>query len=92
MSELRAVIYARYSSSSQREESIEGQVKDCTAYAERNGYTVIKKYIDRAISGTTDNRPEFLKMIKDSKAIVPPFQRWGYVSSSTFRSGCGSGR
>ena len=41
MAELRAVIYARYSSSSQREESIEGQIRDCTEYAERNGYTLI---------------------------------------------------
>lgn len=67
MAELRAVIYARYSSSSQREESIEGQIRDCTAYAERNGYMVIGAYVDRAISGATDNRPEFQKMIKDSK-------------------------
>ena len=36
---MRAVIYARYSSSSQREESIEGKVNECAAYAERNGYT-----------------------------------------------------
>ena len=64
---MKAVIYARYSSNAQREESIEGQIRDCTAYAERNGYTVIGVYADRAISGTTDNRPEFLKMIKDSK-------------------------
>ena len=67
MSELRAVIYARYSSSSQREESIEGQVKECTSFAERNGYMVIGSYIDRAISGTTDNRPQFQKMIEASK-------------------------
>lgn len=67
MDSLRVVIYARYSSSSQREESIEGQIRDCTAFAERNGYTVIGTYIDRAISGTTDNRPEFQRMIKDSK-------------------------
>ena len=67
MSELRAVIYARYSSSSQREESIEGQVKECTAFAEKNGYSIIGTYADRAISGTTDNRPEFQKMISDSK-------------------------
>ena len=67
MSEMRAVIYARYSSSAQREESIEGQVKEVTAFAERNGYTIIGTYADRAISGTTDNRPEFQKMINDSK-------------------------
>ena len=64
---MNAVIYARYSSNSQREESIEGQIRDCTAYAERNGYMVIGAYADRAISGTTDDRPEFQKMIKDSK-------------------------
>lgn len=42
-------------------------IRDCTAYAERNGYMVICAYADRAISGTTDDRPEFQKMIKDSK-------------------------
>ncbi|MBQ7331091.1 MAG: recombinase family protein [Oscillospiraceae bacterium] len=64
---MKAVIYARYSSNSQREESIEGQIRECTAFAERNGYTVIGTYIDRAISGTTDNRPDFQKMVNDSK-------------------------
>lgn len=67
MENLKAVIYTRYSSGSQREESIEGQVKECTAFAEKNGYTIIGTYADRAISGTTDNRPEFQKMINDSK-------------------------
>ena len=61
-----AVIYARYSSDNQREESIEGQIRECTAYAEKNGITVIKHYIDRAFSAKTDNRPEFHQMIKDS--------------------------
>ena len=64
---MKAVIYARYSSNNQREESIEGQVRECTAFAERNGYSVIGTYADRAISGTTDNRPQFQKMIADSK-------------------------
>ena len=50
----------------QREESIEGQIRECTAYAEKNGITVIKHYIDRAFSAKTDNRPEFQQMIKDS--------------------------
>ena len=64
---MTAVIYARYSSDNQREESIEGQIRECTAYAERNGITVIKHYIDRAFSANTDNRPEFQQMIKDSE-------------------------
>ena len=62
-----AVIYARYSTDSQREESIEGQIRECTAYAEKNGFTVVKHYIDRAISAKTDNRPQFQQMIKDSE-------------------------
>ena len=63
---MTAVIYARYSSDNQREESIEGQIRECTAYAEKNDITVIKHYIDRAFSAKTDNRPEFQQMIKDS--------------------------
>ena len=63
---MTAVIYARYSSDNQREESIEGQIRECTAYAEKSGITIVKHYIDRAISAKTDNRPEFQQMIKDS--------------------------
>lgn len=61
-----AVIYARFSSSGQREESIIGQVRDCTAYAERSGFKIVKTYEDRAKTGTTDQRPAFQQMIKDS--------------------------
>ncbi len=67
MAYMTAVIYARYSSSNQREESIEGQIRECTAFAERNGYTILRTYEDRAISGKTDKRPEFQQMIADSK-------------------------
>lgn len=63
---MTAVIYARFSSHNQREESIEQQLKECYAFAEKNGYTVIAEYIDKAISGTTDSRPDFLRMISDS--------------------------
>ena len=62
---MKAVIYARYSSDNQREASIEGQIRECTAFAEKNGITVLRHYIDRAISAKTDNRPEFQNMIKD---------------------------
>ena len=63
---MKAVIYARYSSDNQREESIEGQLRECTAFAEKNGITILRHYIDRAFSAKTDNRPEFQNMIKDS--------------------------
>lgn len=61
------VIYARYSSDRQREESIEGQVRVCREYAEQNGLTVTDIYVDRAISGRTDARPDFQRMIADAK-------------------------
>ena len=63
---MKAVIYARYSSDNQREESIEGQIRECTAFAEKHGITVLRHYIDRAYSAKTDNRPEFQHMVKDS--------------------------
>lgn len=63
---MTAVIYARYSSDSQREESIDGQLRECMAFAKRQGISVIDTYIDRALSAQTDNRPQFQKMIKDS--------------------------
>ena len=64
---MKAVIYARYSDSHQRDESIEGQIRECTEYAERNGMTVLCNYIDRAFSARTADRPEFQRMIADSE-------------------------
>lgn len=64
---MNVVIYARYSSHNQTEQSIEGQLKVCYEYAKKNKLTVINEYIDRAISGTSDNREQFQKMLKDSE-------------------------
>lgn len=64
---MNAVINARYSSDNQREESIEGQLRECKDYADRNGITILTSYIDRALSAKTDNRPQFQKMIHDSE-------------------------
>ena len=63
---MNAVIYARYSSDNQREESIEGQLRECKEFAETNDMIIVDTYIDRALSAKTDNRPEFQKMVKDS--------------------------
>ena len=63
---MNVVIYARYSSHSQTEQSIEGQLQTCYDYARANGHIVIGEYIDRAQSGTTDSRAEFQRMIADS--------------------------
>lgn len=62
----KGVIYARYSSAGQRDESIEGQLRDCRAFAERFGIRIIGEYCDRALTGTSDKRPEFQRMIRDS--------------------------
>ena len=63
---MNVVIYARYSSHSQTEQSIEGQLQTCYEYARNNGYIVIGEYIDRAQSGISDSRLEFQRMISDS--------------------------
>jgi len=64
---LRAVIYARFSSELQRNESIDAQVRAITEYAGRNNMKIVGEYIDKAKSATTDKRPEFQHMISDAK-------------------------
>ena len=61
-----AVIYARYSSDNQREESIEGQIECCAQYAKDNNIHILDSYVDRAKTGTNDNRDGFRQMLKDS--------------------------
>lgn len=69
-----AVIYARYSSDRQTEQSIEGQLRVCSDYADKNKIIIVDTYIDRAMSGTNDNRPAFKQMIIDSSK-----KQWDYV-------------
>ena len=69
-----AVIYARYSCDNQSEQSIEGQLHVCQEYAQRNNILILDTYIDRAMSGTNDNRPDFQRMLKDSAK-----KQWDYV-------------
>lgn len=61
-----AVIYARYSSHNQKDASIEQQVEACLKYASELGLTVIDSYADRAVTGKTDKRPQFQKLMKDA--------------------------
>lgn len=63
---MKAVIYARYSSHAQKDASIEQQLRVCRQYAHEHDLQIVTEYCDHAISGTSDKRPEFLKMIKDS--------------------------
>ena len=69
-----AVVYARYSSDRQTEQSIEGQLRVCYDYAKRHDLSIVNEYIDRATTGTNDNRTSFQKLIKDSNK-----KAWDYV-------------
>ena len=64
---MNIVIYARFSSHSQTEQSIEGQLRVCYEYAKANGHIVIGENIDRTQSGTSDNRSDFQRMIEESE-------------------------
>jgi site-specific DNA recombinase len=69
-----AVIYARYSSENQTEQSIEGQLRVCSEYAKSHDILILDTYIDRAMTGTNDNRADFQRMIKNSNR-----REWNFV-------------
>lgn len=66
-----AVIYARYSSERQTEQSIEGQLHCCTEFAAKNDLNIVDTYIDRAMTGTNDQRTGFQQMLADCAKPVP---------------------
>lgn len=66
-----AIAYYRYSSQSQNDASIEQQQEQARLYAEKNGYTLVKEYADRAISGTTANRPQYQLMLSEIDVLKP---------------------
>ena len=68
------VIYARYSCDNKTEQSIEGQLRVCEEYAQKNNILILDTYIDRAMTGTNDNRPDFQRMLKDSGR-----KEWNFV-------------
>ena len=65
---MRVAIYARYSSEGQREQSIEDQNRNCERYAKREGWTIVERYADKAISGSTTQRPGYQQMLMAAKA------------------------
>ena len=69
---MRVVLYMRYSSDRQTEQSIEGQNRVCTAFCEQQGYEIVDRYIDRATSAfkDTDKRTEFQRMIRDTRTLI----------------------
>ena len=72
----QVALYMRYSSKNQTEDSIEYQRRKILEFCYKNQLLPIEEYIDEAYSGKTDNRPEFLRMIKDSKKILNGKKFW----------------
>ena len=91
-----AVIYARYSSERQTEQSIEGQLRECMAYAEHHDMMVVDTYVDRAMTGTNDNRHDFQRMLKDAqkkawdvvRRVSSRSDTWPFLNRVWFRSPC----
>ena len=65
---VRAAIYARYSSDLQCEASIDDQVRVCAEHAAKEGWQVVERYFDQAISGASLNRPGIQKLLRDAAA------------------------
>src|SRR5262245_46228043 len=65
---IRAALYARYSTTLQKEASIEDQFRNCERYAADRGWRIVARYQDKAISGTSANRPQYRKMLDDAAA------------------------
>ena len=64
----KAVIYARFSSDRQTEMSIEAQARACREYASSNDCTITGEYVDEAISGTTNKRAAYQRLMRDAKS------------------------
>ena len=65
---MRVALYARYSSDQQREASIADQLRDCRAFATREGWTVVREYHDSAMSGASRHRPGLQSLLRDASA------------------------
>ncbi len=64
---MRAAIYGRYSSNKQRESSIDDQFRNCEGFADREGWHIVKRYADQAVSGTSKDRPSFKNLMTDAE-------------------------
>ena len=70
-----AALYARVSSDRQDVDlSIAAQLRAVRDYAERNGYIVVREYVDEAESGRVADRPQFQQMLDEARATDAPFQ------------------
>jgi len=66
--QLRAAVYARFSTDMQRDASIEDQIRSCWEYAARQGLKVVETYSDRAVSGASLMRSGMQKLLRDGRS------------------------
>jgi site-specific DNA recombinase len=60
---VKAALYSRFSTDRQNESSISDQVRICSEYVERQGWTVVERFEDQGISGAAlGNRPGVLTL------------------------------
>lgn len=64
----RVALYGRYSSENQKESSIDDQFRNCEQRAAREGWQIVARYDDKAISGSTHDRPGYQAMLTAAKA------------------------
>ena len=73
--EMPAALYARVSSDRQDVDlSVAAQLRALRDYADKNGYLVVREYIDEAESGRIADRPQFRKMLDEASKSEAPFR------------------
>ena len=79
---MKVCTYVRVSSDKQDVDlSISAQLKALREYAERNGHTIIREFVDEAESGRTSGRPAFREMVSLARRKPKPFDAilvWKY--------------
>ncbi len=70
-----AALYARVSSDKQDVDlSVAAQLRALRDYAEKNGYMVVREYVDEAESGRVADRPQFRRMLDEARKPEAPFK------------------
>ena len=73
--QIPAALYARVSSEKQDVDlSISAQLRGLRSYAEKNGYSIVREFVDEAESGRTSQRPVFQEMIAVARRKPAPFK------------------
>ena len=87
---MRVAAYLRYSSDSQREASLDDQLRNLRAYCSRHGWPVPVVFQDAAISGSRTDRPDYVRLLDSAAAfdviLVDDLSRLGRDSEEVQRA------